>query len=142
MTLEELSYIINNKGSSWENFFLSLESKDPEDWKIFFYQNSLQKIKKFSDKDIPNDYQIIRYFTEEEGYDVYLKKRLFITGENLFYSKGTEKSPVFTGNGFASASIIYVLKRQQGQIVERFRGRRIRALYEEIAGLAPRYDNH
>ena len=37
MTLEELSYIINNKGSSWENFFLSLESKDPEDWKIFFY---------------------------------------------------------------------------------------------------------
>ena len=136
--IEEKAFIVNKKDSPWEHFFLSLENKDPKDWGIFYFQDHNWKIFNSLDS-IPNDYQRTKYFTKEDRYYVSLKKRLIVNGRPDLFNKKVQNSD---RNGFASANIVYVLKRQQEQTIERFRGKRIKELYQEIAGLNYNENNH
>ena len=134
--LKEKSYMINGKDSAWEHFFLSLESKSLREWKILYLENNSWKAVELPHLKIQDNYQNIIYAGRENNYNIFLKKRFIVKYRDDLFDPAKIKS-VSQRNGeldFASANIMYILKRQQGQTIERFRGKRIKELYREVTG--------
>ncbi len=128
--MEEIAYVVNEKDSPWEHFFLSLEEEKTCNWKIQFLDNHKWKTSDFRDNP-RNNYQNLRYFKQENEYNLFLKKRFIVNGrEDLF--RENKKCNFLIRDDFATASIVYVLKFVQDKKIKRFRGQRIKEFYERI----------